>query len=122
MLKELKSNVEELIVQFNKGEHTLDGARSALKRILKEASKWSAIKKDGIRALNEEQRSNAMQLIDSLAKVGLFVVPVGELEGWIKLGTSKKNKWIIPALDEINKQRTPEGLKKFIGDVLKFFK
>ena len=122
MLKELKVNVDELIVQLNNGEHSLEGARSALKRIQKDANKWSAIKRDGIKVLNEEQHANALQLIGSLAKVGLFVVPVGELEGWINLGTHKKNKWIIPALEEINNQKTPEELKKFIGDILKFFK
>ena len=122
VLKELKVNVDELIVQLNNGEHSLEGARSALKRIQKDANKWSAIKRDGIKVLNEEQHANALQLIGSLAKVGLFVVPVGELEGWINLGTHKKNKWIIPALEEINNQKTPEELKKFIGDILKFFK
>lgn len=122
VLMELKSSVNELISQLNNGEHSLEGARSALKRIQKETSKWSAIKKDGVKALNEEQQSNVLQLIDGLAKVGLFVVPVGELEGWIKLGTNKKNKWIIPALEEINNRKTPDELKKFIGDILKFFK
>lgn len=120
VLMELKSNVDELIAQLNKGEHSLEGARSALKRIQKEASKWSAIKKDGVKALNEEQQANAWKLIEYMAKVGLFVVPVGELEGWINLGTHK-NKWIIPALEEINNKKTPENLKKFIGDILLFF-
>lgn len=122
VLMELKSNVNELIAQLNNGEHSLEGAKSALKRIREETSKWSAIKKDGVKALNEEQQINVLQLLDGLAKVGLFVVPVGELEGWIKLGTNRKSKWIIPALEEIHNKKTPDELKKFIGDILKFFK
>lgn len=122
VLKELKANVDELISQLNNGNHTLEGARSALKRIHKETNKWSAIKRDGIKALNEEQRANTLQMIFVLAKVGLFIVPVGELEGWIKLDTNKKNKWIIPALEVVNNQKTPEDLKNFIGDIMKFFK
>ena len=122
VLNALKSNVDELKNQLNNGEHTLDGARSALKRLLKEATKWSTFKREGIKALNEDQQANALYLIDGFSKVGLFVVPVGELEGWIDLGTHKKNKWIVPALEEINNQKTPKELKKFIGDILNFFK
>lgn len=122
VLQELKTNVDELVVQLKKGEHSLEGARSALKRIQKESTKWSAIKKGGVTALSTDQQGNAIKLIASLSKVGLFVVPVGELEGWINLGITKKNKWIVPALEAINDNKTPEPLVKFIGEILDFFK
>lgn len=122
VLQELKLKVDELEDQLNRGEHTLEGARTALKRIQRESTKWSEIKKEGIKALAVEQQKNTKQLIANLSKVGLFVVPVGELEGWIDLGTHKKNKWIIPALETINNGKTPENLVKFIGDILGFFK
>lgn len=122
VLNELKDKVDELVGQLNKGEHTLDGARTALKRIQRESTKWSVIKREGIKALNAEQQANAVQLVEGLKKVGLFVVPVGELEGWIDLGTHKKNKWIIPALETIHNQKTPEPLVRFIGEILQFFR
>ena len=122
VLDELKIKTDEFMAQLNRGEHTLDGARTALKRIQRETTKWSAIKRDGIKALNSEQEANTKQLIDSLKQIGLFVVPVGELEGWIDLGTHKKNKWIIPALETIYDQKTPEDLARFIGEILQFFR
>ena len=122
VFQELKSNIDKLVEQLNKNEHSLEGARAALKRIHGETSKWSAMKKQGIRWLNDEQRENASQLISYLSKVGFFVVPVGELEGWIDLVEKRKNKWIVPALEAIYDQKTPRGLRLFVGDVLNFFK
>jgi predicted ATPase len=120
-LQELKNNVSELIQQLEERKHTFEGARSALSRIQRETSKWSAIKRNGVDALPAEEKENALKLIAELAKVGLFVVPVGELEGWIDLGTHKKNKWIVPALDAINSRNTPPDLSGFVGGILKYF-
>lgn len=121
VFQELKKNVTEFMQQLEDGKHTLEGARSALSRIQKETSKWSVIKRDGVSVLPVSEKSNADQLIGELAKVGLFVVPVGELEGWIDLGTHKKNKWIVPALDVINNRNTPPALSYFVGGILKYF-
>ena len=121
VFRELKKNVSELMQQMEEGKHTLEGARSALSRIKNETSKWSAIKRDGIAVLPVDEKGNADQLIIELAKVGLFVVTVGELEGWINLGIHKKNKWIVPALEVINSRKTPPNLVGFVGGILNFF-
>ena len=117
---ELKQNVAELMQQLDEGKHTLEGARSALSRIHRETSKWSAIKRNGVDVLPAEEKENAQKLIAELAKVRLFVVPVGELEGWIKLDKTK-NKWIVPALETIHGRKTPPELSKFVGDILRCF-
>lgn len=117
---ELKQNVAELMQQLDEGKHTLEGARSALSRIQRETSKWSAIKRNGVDALPAEEKENAKKLIAELAKVRVFVVPVGELEGWIKLDKTK-NKWIVPALETIHGRKTPPELSKFVGDILRCF-
>ena len=53
--------------------------------------------------------------------MGIFVVPVGELEGWIDVDIKQKNKWIIPALNKIHSGDSPGGLKNFIKEVLSYF-
>ena len=46
---------------------------------------------------------------------------MGELEGWLNVGTKKKNKWIVPALEKVhNNQASPE-LIKFVGEILAYF-
>ncbi len=121
VLQELIQNVEELLKQLQHNEHTLEGAKGALSRIKSETSRWSEIKRKGIDALDSEQKENAEQLIKELEKVGLFVVSAGELEGWLSLGTQKKNKWIIEALKAINEHKASEQLIRFVGDVLHYF-
>ena len=122
VLQELKSHVEVFLKQLQDGDHNLDGAKGALSRIKSDTSKWSAIKRDGIRILDGQQADNLNILISELSKNGLFVVPVGELEGWIDLGTHKKNKWIIPALEAIFEYKASTPLVDFVGNVLNYFK
>lgn len=122
VLQELKQNVETFLKQLQEGAHNLDGAKGALSRIKGDTSKWSVIKRDGISMLDGQQAENANILISELWKKGVFVVPVGELEGWIDLGTHKKNKWIIPALETIYQHKASSQIVDFVGSVLNFFK
>ena len=122
VLQELKQNVECFLKQLQDGDHNLDGAKGALSRIKGDTSKWSVIKRDGVRILEGLQADNANILISELWKKGVFVVPVGELEGWMDLGTNKKNKWIIPALEAIYQHKATDKIVDFVGNVLDFFK
>lgn len=122
VLQELRQNVEVLLKQLQDGDHNLDGAKGALSRIKSDTSKWSIFKRYGVSALGGEQAKNAEILISELRKKGVFVVPVGELEGWIDLGTHKKNKWIIPALEAIYQHKATDKIVDFVGNVLEFFK
>ena len=114
ILMKLKDNILELSLQLDKNEHTLSGARGALNRIRRESNKWSQVKNDGLDAFKSPYKEKTQLIIDELLKLGLFIVPVGELEGWIKLGV-RKNRWVLSALEEIYANRCPENLKEFVG-------
>lgn len=117
-LKSIADSIELFLSQLHSGEHTFSGARGAINRIRKDASKWSNIKSSGTNILTEDMRINIDKLISVLSKIGVFVVPVGELEGWIDLGDVKKNKWIVPALEYIDEHGAPEPLKFFVNNVI----
>lgn len=76
-----------------------------LKRIRESGSPWRQYKKVGAAALNEETRELFRQLSVICEGSGLFIVPVGELEGWlVEYGlphSSNKSKWIVGALEAI---------------------
>ncbi len=114
---ELKNNVIELLAQLGNNEHSLSGARGALNRIRAESTKWSGLKKEGIASLEGEFQAKAQRIIEESLRVGLYIVPVGELEGWMNLGV-RKNRWALPALEEIHKGKCPESLKSFVGDII----
>lgn len=118
IFNELKLSLTTINTEIQCGKHTLEGAKSAIKRVWKEASPWSEIKKHGIDTLEEPTRKIASGLLEELKKFGIFLVPVGELEGWIDLGTSDKKKWILKALPLIHEGKVPEPLQDFVAEIL----
>ncbi|SHK56144.1 ATP-dependent nuclease [Chryseobacterium polytrichastri] len=117
--EELLKNIQEKIIEFQEqlknGEHRLGGAIGAINRIRKETSKWSIPKSNGINGFEESIQTTVISLIHELNELNIFLVPVGELEGWIDVGTKRKNKWIIKALDSIFAGQTPDNLRDFVG-------
>lgn len=121
ILEHVKNEIRLFLEQLERGEHTLNGAKSAYKRIEKEFTSWKDVKDKGIIGLSSDIQPTAIALINDLKAKGIFVVPVGELEGWMDLGTKKKNKWIIPALNKIHSRGCSPELRDFIKEVLAFF-
>lgn len=110
--------IRELAQQIEQGEHSLSGTRSALRRIDSGSTKWNEVKRDGLEALDDPIKQRARDLIASLAEIGIFVVPVGELESWIDVGTRRKRDWIVLALQVIADKGPPNSVATFIGNVI----
>ncbi|PMR72067.1 ATP-dependent nuclease [Billgrantia endophytica] len=77
----------------------------------------------GISALPDEEREAAENLLNQLAEYGLFVVPNGELESWLKTlkATGHGPKWLIEIFEKMGEN--PDSLdyvKPEIGDVWAF--
>lgn len=117
-LDNLKINIEEFLEQLNNSEHSFGGAKGALNRIRKETSKWSFPKKKGIEGFDDQIQPKVLQLINELNQKNIFILPVGELEGWMDLETSRKNNWIVKALNEIFAKKTSGVLIEFVGMIL----
>ena len=123
VLTKLKGAVEQFLDQLQKGEHTLSGARGALNRLRKEgSSKWDQVKRKGAEGAPAAIQSEIESLIRDAKSNGLYIVPVGELEGWLDLGTRKKNKWVILALEALSDHKCSSHLRAFIADILKDLK
>lgn len=120
-LAELTEEIRLFLTQLDNKEHDLGGAKGALNRIQKSISDWKEIKLKGIEGFDDSIKGDAFRLVDILKGLGVFIVPVGELEGWIELGTRKKNKWIVPALEQIHSGNAPKSLVKFVGEILCYF-
>lgn len=114
----LLHNIKELLEQLEEKEHSLDGAKGALNRIRRETSKWKLPKSVGIEGFPGAVKTIAQDLISELKEFNIFIVPVGELEGWIDVGTSKKNKWIIKALEEIFRGNISPDLILFVKEII----
>lgn len=81
------------------------------------------IKEDGIYALRPTKRKIAEGLLKNLNNYGLFPVPVGELEGWLKdLGIQKKKtEWLIEIFESMGNDETQNKyVRPGKGDVWRF--
>ena len=72
------------------------------------------LKSGGIAALPDELGSRIQSIVTRLEAVGLFLVPVGELEGWlsaaeIKASKSKKWAWANEAAVYLSNSELGEG-------------
>lgn len=118
LIVNIKQNLLELISQIDKNEHTLDGLKGALNRLRKDMSKWKSPKSHGIEGFPPEIKETVLGIIEKLKMLNIFIVPVGELEGWMDLGTKRKNKWIVKALNEIFVNKPSEPLKEFVKEII----
>jgi putative AbiEii toxin of type IV toxin-antitoxin system/OLD-like protein len=85
-------------------------------RITRDSDAWKRLKEGGVSNMTDVERAAFAELSTSLAHLGIFVVPVGELEWWltcVSVGASTdKRAWIGTALPlarslEANEQEGP---------------
>ncbi len=99
---------------------SLREARRSLVAIARQKSKWDNVKAQGINYFSGEVRAIAERLVGDLAKIGLFVVPCGELEGWIPIGIAKGRRWNAAALEKLHAGECPSDLRDFVGNAARY--
>lgn len=110
--------------RFDGPERELEWLRARLSDIRADANAWSDIKRSGIHSirLTPGAREALQKLIAACAESGLFLVPVGEREGWLAPAlpyTKNKTKFTTDALEYLAAGRlTDEApLAVFMRDV-----
>lgn len=105
---DLASKVKE-ICDRSKGRGALssEGRREVLS-LLAGTADWSQAKKHGTNAARGGEKKAADKLLKLFSAIGLFLVPVGELEGWWRAGPADKGEWAVDAIEEIAKR--PDSL------------
>jgi AAA domain, putative AbiEii toxin, Type IV TA system len=71
-------------------------------------------------ALGSAERNAIVSLIGDLAKHGIFIVPVGELEGWLRSVAAPKGKkaWILSMLPSLRTLKpSPDDVWAFIDSI-----
>ena len=65
-----------------------------IKNIVKKSSKWEEIKREGVISIPLEAREAFDNLNSIFKKHGLYMVPVGELEGFVKIVDGHGSSWV----------------------------
>ena len=107
------------------GKDTSDGEsakqlRSRIDAIFRQASPWDAVKLAGEVALPPGQATQQFQKLQALCKqMGLWIVPVGELEGFCKSIGGHGPRWVQQVIEERDLVTDPdlERARKFVRDI-----
>jgi hypothetical protein len=70
--------------------------RRRIVRLAQDLDRMRRLKRGGLRALAGSLSSDLARLVTELAQIGLFLVPCGELEQWLRaegIQASRSNKW-----------------------------
>ncbi len=81
------------------------------------------IKKDGLSALDGENLTKTKQLLVRLAEYGLFLVPCGQVENWLKSigATGHGSNWLVEMFTRLGNDETANGyVHPATGDVWEF--
>jgi len=117
-LSELRIILEE--IEKNNTIRNID--KASIGSLLTESIKWSEAKKHGVNSLSGSKFDDCEELLSKCRRIGLFIVPVGELERWWRRGPQKsKNEWIISALQEIPTSSEFVEAEKFMLEVCSYF-
>ena len=117
---EIKNAIENILA----GAPSLDvGTRewgSKIDDIFREASQWGAVKKGGEAALPAGQATQQFQELRSVCKaMGLWIVPVGELEGFCKSIGGHGPSWVQQVIEQRNLSNDPEleNARQFMREI-----
>ena len=100
--------------------------RKELKRLSNDLDRMRRLKVRGLAGLPEELKNQVARLLESFRNIGLFLVPVGELEGWLAseyISESKENKaaWSNAAAMVVQSIGRADGdVWAFMRDIAKY--
>lgn len=118
---ELLTTLLQSVTEWQKIPHKdIRSARKSLVSVARQSSKWQIVKKEGANFFKDGNIAKFEQLIIACNKLGLFIVPKGELEGWMQLGVTKGRTWNRLALEKLHEGNCPPDLKAFVTDIVAF--
>jgi energy-coupling factor transporter ATP-binding protein EcfA2 len=120
---ELLNSLIQSVAEWQKIQHTdLRSAKKSIVSLARRASKWEILKKEGTEYFKGDDLAILNQLIERCNSLGLFIVPKGELEGWMKLGMGKGRTWNRLALEKLHEGNCPADLQKFIANIVSYLR
>jgi ABC-type transport system involved in cytochrome c biogenesis ATPase subunit len=118
---EVKKKINGIIDQTH-GRATLTQQQiEEITRALKSANGWRIIKTSGLAGLSGEPHNSAQRLVDYFANLGVFLVPVGELECWVRaVPATNKSGWLTRVFDEGHHKTPSAELRAFSARVTRY--
>lgn len=119
---QVKNRVKDLFLQHPDKSSISSAERKSIVDVLGGQSGWDRVKTGGVRSLKGAAPSAALSVLEYLRSIGIFLVPVGELEGWyFQLDVRKGAPYVIEVLEHSLHREPPPELEKFIRELAQYF-
>lgn len=119
---EFRREMTKLIKSIPAGTSVPKETLSRIKSLARRASPWDNVKDTGLDAIAKgEPTVIARRLLKSLRSIGVFVVPMGEMEGFYRTINVHGPRWVEEVLKlDLKSNPDLEQARQFIGQVVKF--
>ena len=106
---EIKKGIENTLEKVPETGPFPSDLQSKISEQFRKASPWDAIKQAGTHAIPADQATHQFNKLDSLCRaVGLWIVPVGEVEGFCRTIGGHGPKWVQKVLEERDVEKDTE--------------
>ncbi|MGH9895670.1 MAG: hypothetical protein ACREA0_27535, partial [bacterium] len=96
----VRDELASVLESFDPGSQLPDDAVKRVRDVTRVESGWEVLKRGGIRMLSGEAHERAVQLMEELKRIGLFVVEVGEIERFFPAAAGLHGPaWLARAFD-----------------------
>ena len=114
---EVKKGIEEILQRTPASGEFPKKLRSEINKLFRKASPWDAVKEGGETVIpSGEATKKYLELQKLCSQVGLWIVPVGELEGFCKSVGGHGPRWVQQVVENRNLATDPElaNARKFV--------
>ena len=118
--REVSEAIREILEDIKSTDEFPKSKRSQIKSIFNKASPWDAIKEAGEAAIPKGDGTQRFKELQTLCKqIGLWIVPVGELEGFCKSVGGKGPAWVQKVIEEYDLSVDPnfQPARKFMQEL-----
>ena len=106
---EIKKGIIEILEESPTNGEFPQNQRSRIEALFRKASPWDAVKGSGESAVPSGDPTKQFQkLLGLCEEMGLWIVPVGELEGFCKSVGGHGPRWVQQVIEEYNLASDPE--------------
>ncbi|MEU1502903.1 AAA family ATPase [Streptomyces sp. NPDC005732] len=121
--REIKKEINDIIKNPAGNEVLTRQQVDQIGDVLKTANGWKAIKKTGVGGFEGDAYNAARRLISYFETLGLFLVPVGELESWVReVPRGKKATWLTRVFTEGRHLQPTGELRGFYSRIRSYLK
>ena len=119
--EDVKKEIESILAGETQPNLSADAVEK-IKRQLRLSSAWSKIKEVGYRFFTGAAYSSYEKIEAYCNKLGLFIVPVGELEFFYRLNANHGTKWVTEVLETANltDDKELEDARQFMKKILAY--